>query len=168
MPVDVAARVLENRPLSRDYNVLTLDAPAIAAAAAPGQFVMVKPGTGLDPLLRRPFSLFEILRGADGAPRGISILSKRIGPSTRLIYDAREGHHVDCLGPLGRPFTAVDPPSEAWLVAGGVGLAPFATLAQALRARGVGTTLFYGARTGGELFYLDFFRTLGVELVLRV
>ena len=27
-------------------------------------------------------------------------------------------------------------------------------------------TLFYGARRGGELFYLDFFRALGVELVL--
>ena len=35
-----------------------------------------------------------------------------------------------------------------------------------MRARGVATTLFYGARTGRELFYLDFFRALGVELVL--
>ena len=52
------------------------------------------------------------------------------------------------------------------MVAGGVGLAPFATLAAALRARGVTTTLFYGARRAAELFYLDFFRDLGVELVL--
>ena len=52
------------------------------------------------------------------------------------------------------------------MVAGGVGLAPFATLAEALRARGVQTTLFYGARRAAELFYLDLFRDLGVELVL--
>ena len=52
------------------------------------------------------------------------------------------------------------------MVAGGVGLAPFATLAEALRARGVRTTLFYGARRAAELFYLDLFRGLGVELVL--
>jgi dihydroorotate dehydrogenase electron transfer subunit len=52
------------------------------------------------------------------------------------------------------------------MVAGGVGLAPFAALAQALRARGVSCTLFYGARRAGELFYLDFFRALDVELVL--
>src|SRR5207253_4057267 len=63
-------------------------------------------------------------------------------------------------------FTVIDPPGEAWMVAGGVGLAPFATLAEALRARHVKTTLFYGARRGDELFYLDFFRGLGVELVL--
>ena len=166
MPVDVSAEVIENRPLSNEYNVLALAAPEIAAAAAPGQFVMVKAGGSFDPLLRRPFSVFEILRDASGRPRGVSILSKRIGPSTRLLYDTRPGQRVDCLGPLGRPFTAVDPPAEAWMVAGGVGLAPFATIAQALRARGVKAVLFYGARRGEELFYLDFFRALDVELVL--
>jgi NAD(P)H-flavin reductase len=41
--------------LSSDYNILVLGAPEIAAAAEPGQFVMVKAGTGHDPLLRRPF-----------------------------------------------------------------------------------------------------------------
>jgi dihydroorotate dehydrogenase electron transfer subunit len=166
MPVDVSAEVIENRPLSNDYNVLALDAPAIAAAAEPGQFVMIKSGGSLDPLLRRPFSVFEILRDERGVPRGLSILSKRIGPSTTLLYNSRSGQRIDCLGPLGRPFTAVDPPVEGWMIAGGVGLAPFATLAQALRARGVKTALFYGARSGTELFYLDFFRALDVELVL--
>ena len=52
------------------------------------------------------------------------------------------------------------------MVAGGVGLAPFATLAEALAARGTPTTLFYGARSGQELFYLEFFERLGVTLVL--
>ena len=166
MPFDVAADVTDNRRLSADYNVLALAAPAIAAAAAPGQFVMVKLATGHDPLLRRPFSVFEVLLGSDGSPAGITLLNKRIGPSTSLIYSARPGQVAACLGPLGRPFTVVDPPADAWMVAGGVGLAPFAALAQALRARGVACTLFYGARRADELFYLDFFRALDVELVL--
>ncbi|MGH9173401.1 MAG: dihydroorotate dehydrogenase electron transfer subunit, partial [Vicinamibacterales bacterium] len=33
-------------------------------------------------------------------------------------------------------------------------------------ASGTPTTLFYGARSGRELFYLDFFERLGVRLVL--
>src|SRR5437660_8546451 len=105
MPVDVAAEIISNRPLSADYNVLGLSAPAIALAAQPGQFVMVKVGAGLDPLLRRPFSVFEILRSGSGTPTGITLLSKRIGPSTAMIYDARPGQSAACLGPLGRPFT---------------------------------------------------------------
>jgi dihydroorotate dehydrogenase electron transfer subunit len=166
MPIDVAAQVLDNRPLSADYNVLALEAPAIAAAAAPGQFVMIKPGFGHDPLLRRPFSVFEVLRDHGGVPTGLSILNKRIGVSTNLVYAAQRGQRIDCLGPLGRPFTIVDRPTDAWMVAGGVGLAPFAALAESLRARNVTATLFYGARNGGELFYLDFFRGLGVDVVL--
>jgi dihydroorotate dehydrogenase electron transfer subunit len=166
MPADVAAEVIANRRLSDDYNVLALAAPSIAQSVAPGQFVMVKAFAGHDPLLRRPFSVFEILRDSNGQPSGISILSKRIGRSTALLYDARPGQPIACLGPLGRPFSLVDAPGEAWMVAGGVGLAPFATLAEGLKRRGVKQTLFYGARRAAELFYLDLFRALDVELVL--
>jgi len=165
-PVDVAAEVTSNRALSADYNILSLAAPTIGAAAAPGQFVMVKAGSGHDPLLRRPFSVFEVLRDARGVPSGISLLNKRIGASTALLYAARPGQLVACFGPLGRPFTPVEPPVEAWMVAGGIGLAPFATLSESLHERGVRSTLFYGARRAAELFHLDFFGHLEIELVL--
>ena len=166
MPVDVDAAVIANTRLSEDYSVVALAAPAIASLAAPGQFVMVKPSRGTDPLLRRPFSIFEILRDSSGAPSGISILNKRIGIGTGLLYEAEPGSHVACLGPLGRPFEPVAPPAEAWMVAGGVGLAPFATLAEALRARGTHTTLFYGARRASELYYVDLFERLGTTIVV--
>jgi dihydroorotate dehydrogenase electron transfer subunit len=165
-PTDVVAEVIANTRLSSDYNVIALAAPAIAAASLPGQFVMVKAGRGHDPLLRRPFSVFEVLRDARRVPTGISLLNKRIGVSTGLLYDAAPGQRVACLGPLGRSFSLVDPPVEAWMVAGGVGLAPFAALAESLARRSVRTTLFYGARRAAELFHLDLFRALGVELVL--
>jgi dihydroorotate dehydrogenase electron transfer subunit len=58
VPVDFDARVLANRRLSPDYHVLALGAPEIAAATEPGQFVMVKAGHDLEPLRRRPFSVF--------------------------------------------------------------------------------------------------------------
>jgi dihydroorotate dehydrogenase electron transfer subunit len=166
MIVDVHAAVLENTRLSADYNVLVLEAPAIAAAARPGQFVMLKPRDGHDPLLRRPFSIFEVLRAADGRPRALSILNKRVGRGTGLLADVAPGDHVDCLGPLGQPFEPVAPPAEAWLVAGGVGLAPFATLADALLARGTRTTLFYGARRAADLHCAAQFEQRGLPVVV--
>jgi dihydroorotate dehydrogenase electron transfer subunit len=162
---DVEARVIRNTRLSPDYNVIALAAPDIAAATRPGQFVMVKSGRSGDPLLRRPFSVFEVLR-SNNRVDGLTLLSKRIGVTTSMLFDAVEGDTISCLGPLGRPFELVDPPAEAWMVAGGVGLAPFATLGDALLARGTKTTLFYGARSGAELFYLDWFRSRGIRLVL--
>ena len=165
MPVDLEARVVANARLSLDYNVIALAAPDIAFASAPGQFVMVKLGRGSVPLLRRPFSVFEVLR-TNGQINGLTLLNKRVGATTDMLFEAVEGDVVSCLGPLGRPFELVDPPGEAWMVAGGVGLAPFATLTEALRDRGIAVTLFYGARSGRELFYLDWFQARGVRLVL--
>jgi dihydroorotate dehydrogenase electron transfer subunit len=166
VPCDIDAAVISNTRLSEDYNVLALAAPAIAGLARPGQFVMVKTSRGADPLLRRPFSIFEVLRSGNGLPTGLSLLNKRIGIGTRLLYDAEPGAHIACLGPLGRPFEPVEPPIKAWMVAGGVGLAPFLTLAEALVARGTSTTLFYGARRASELYYVDVFERIGVRAVL--
>lgn len=162
---DVDARVIENRRLSADYNVLSLEAPEIARATEPGQFVMVKPHRSIEPLLRRPFSVFEILREG-GRPVGVSILSKRVGVTTSQIFDAEPGQHVQCLGPLGRAFSLPVAGTEVWMVAGGVGLAPFWTVAETLAGHGVPLTLFYGGRRDQDLFYLDYFERLGVSLVL--
>ena len=76
MAVDVLAEVLSNTRLSPDYNVLALSAPDVARHAKPGQFVMLKTSLGTDPLLRRPFSIFEHIRDASGSLSGM--------PSDRL------------------------------------------------------------------------------------
>ena len=165
-PIDVDATVIANRRLSRDYNVLTLSAPEVGAKTIAGQFVMVRPADMAETLLRRPFSVFEVIRDSAGAPTAISIFNKRAGRTTNRLYEAEPGERIACLGPLGRPYTAVSPPAEAWMVAGGVGLAPFATLAEALASTRTPTTLFYGARSDRELFYVEFFERLGVTLVL--
>lgn len=165
-PVDVDARIAANHRLSDAYNILELEAPEIARQTRPGQFVMVKRALGSEPLLRRPFSVFEVLRGTGGAATGLSLLSKQVGAVTRDLYRAEPGERLRCLGPLGVPFSVVGPPTRAAMVAGGVGLAPFATLAEALRARGVDTTLFYGGRSSDDLYRIAFFERLGVRVVV--
>ena len=164
MLVDVEAMVIANRPLSHGYNVVSLAAPEIARRSRPGQFVMVKPRDGLDPLLRRPFSVFEILHDEQGEPVGISLLNKHVGVATGLLFNAQPDDRVACLGPLGQPFVGVDPPAEAWMVAGGVGLAPFVTLADDLSRRGTPARLFYGARSAADLHCLDLFDSRSCKL----
>jgi dihydroorotate dehydrogenase electron transfer subunit len=166
MLFDVAAEVTANTRLSPDYNVISLRAPEIAQVAGPGQFVMVKPQAGIDPLLRRPFSIFERVLDASGTPVGITLLNKRVGAGTKLLFAAEPGDRVGVLGPLGQPFVPVDPPAEAWMVAGGVGLAPFSTLDAALKARGTPRRLFYGARSKADLHYADHFERDGAHLHL--
>lgn len=166
MPIDVEAVVLSNTRLSDEFNVLALAAPELATSARPGQFVMIKPKEGTDPLLRRPFSVFQIFRDGAGAAVGITIFNKRVGRGSGLLFDAAVGSRLPCLGPLGHAFEPVSPPEDAWMVAGGVGLAPFMTLAESLRERGTTTTLFYGARRASDLFFTEEFERLGVRVVV--
>ena len=164
--MDVDAVVLSNDRLSEAYNVVRLASPEIAANCQPGQFVMVKRGLAAEPLLRRPFSIFEILRDDKGHLVGFSLLNKRVGVVTNALFTLEPGEQLQCMGPLGRPFSPVAAPGEAWMVAGGVGLAPFATLAEAVREREASATLFYGGRSAADLYYTDMFERLGVRVVL--
>jgi dihydroorotate dehydrogenase electron transfer subunit len=166
MPVDVNAVVVSNSLLSSSYNVLALAAPEVASQARPGQFVMVKPSKGNDTLLRRPFSIFEVLRDENQQITGMSLLNKQVGLTTRALFRLSQGDHIQCLGPLGRPFSVANRTERAWMVAGGVGLAAFYTLAAALKKQGVDSTLFYGGRSSSDLFHLKNFRNLGVRLEL--
>ena len=166
MPLDVDAVILSNERLTEYYNIIRLAAPEIAADCLPGQFVMVKRIFDTEPLLRRPFSIFEILQDDHGRIEGFSLLNKRVGVVTSTLFALQPGERLDCLGPLGHPFSFVDPPTEAWMVAGGVGLAPFETLAQILRRRGTTTTLFYGGQSTSDIFHLNFFDRLGVRIVI--
>jgi len=166
MPVDADAEVLASTRLSSDYCVVSFRAPALASAIRPGQFVMIRTSPSATPLLRRPYSVFERIRDADGSLVGFSILNKRVGLGSALLYDAAPGARLSCLGPLGRPFSPPPPGTEAWMVAGGTGLAPFETLTEDLAAAGVACTLFYGARRAEELFCVEAFERRGTRIVL--
>ena len=70
---------------------------------------MVKPARGMDPLLRRPFSVFEVLRGRrraihrHHAPQQTH--RRRHRPALRRRARALAS---TCLGPLGRPFEPIE------------------------------------------------------------
>ena len=87
----------------------------------PGQFFMLEaPGR----VLPRPFSLCT-------APRHeLGFLVDPVGPGTRAIAALETGDSIGILGPLGNGFR-LDVPKPL-LVGGGIGIAPFPYLAEAL------------------------------------
>ena len=93
-PVDVSSHVLANHRLSDLYNVIELEAPDIGRSSRPGQFVMVKTAVGRAPLLRRPFSVFEVLRDSCGTVTGVSLLSKRVGTVTDELHTLEPGDRL--------------------------------------------------------------------------
>ena len=144
--------ILTKDRLAADVYRLTLQAPRIAAAAQPGQFVMVRVSDGLDPLLRRPFSIHR--RSAEGT---LSLLFKVIGKGTAMLARRCMGDQLDLIGPLGNGFDFPDK-GPVCLIGGGMGIAPLLFLAEELHRTGRETGndhVLLGARTKDELTPLD-------------
>jgi dihydroorotate dehydrogenase electron transfer subunit len=145
--------------------VLAFRSAEIAAAARPGQFLMLSVADTIDPLLRRPMAFYEVL-GPPGAPTGFSILVERTGRGTTLLSRLQPGDSVNMLAPLGTAFDPPAPGTAAVLVMGGVGAAPFPLFAESLIARGQSVHAFIGGRTSDHLLCADDLRDLGAEVTV--
>lgn len=157
------AWVIDHAQVAQQTYRLRLKAPQIAARANAGQFVMLRVGTGLDPLLRRPFSFHQIFP-EDGT---IEVLYRVVGRGTWRLTQCGAGTTLDLIGPLGNAFEL--PPegvSRLVLVAGGIGIAPLFALLQKITAHRpeADVHLFYGARTAAELLPASIFAGYPVSI----
>lgn len=170
------ATVLENVAVARETYRLRLDCAEMARDIRPGQFVMVRPGEGSDPLLGRPFALYDVVRDADGTPCAVDVVYLVVGPGTSALSGRRPGDRLDVWGPLGNGFGPA-PGGAVWFLAGGIGQTPFLALGKAWLGRvsawsdPAGTpctsaTLFYGVRSADLLAGLEDFRSAGIEVKL--
>lgn len=149
--VQVSVRVVATEPVGA-YQLITLDAPTIAAGAEPGQFVAVAVG-GPDTatLLRRSFALYT----AEPSTGRIQIVVAEHGRGTAWLVRVTPGMALDVVGPLGRAFRLPTRSGTAVLVAGGYGSAPMFDLARRLRAAGSVVCMVVGAGSAQRLFGVD-------------
>jgi dihydroorotate dehydrogenase electron transfer subunit len=85
-------RVIDNRNLWADAQLITFDAPVVGRALRPGQFAFVRDATTFDPYLRRVLWLYQIEN-----TRVAFTLSAR----DPLAVRSRVGDMLDLLAPLG-------------------------------------------------------------------
>ena len=157
-----SSAILSNQEISPGYWRIRLTAPQEFAAATPGQFVMVQISNAIDPLLRRPFAIFDA--GFPTSTGGyFEMLYKVVGKGTTILSTLHETDHVDILGPLGTGFDQGHDDEEKLIVGGGIGLAPLYLLARELVTRKSPVRLFAGGRTRDDILCLSEFERLGVE-----
>jgi dihydroorotate dehydrogenase electron transfer subunit len=140
--------VLKQIRLAPLHYRLTLAAPEAAREARPGQFLHVRCGETLDPLLRRPISIHAV----DREKGELSLLYRVAGRGTALLSEKKKGDTISLLGPLGRGFTMPSVSEKVSVVAGGIGIAPLYFLLQEIGARGQAATVFWGAATREQFF----------------
>jgi dihydroorotate dehydrogenase electron transfer subunit len=124
-----------------------------AMEAGPGQFVMAwLPGEG-----EKPFSLSFCGSGR------IGLTVAAVGPFSSRLHSLKAGDSLGIRGPLGKGFGLHG--KNVAGVGGGCGSAPLGFLIEELRRAGKRVTFINGAKTQGELFFVERAREAGAEVV---
>ena len=158
--------ILEFRLLAPDIWLMNVEAPRVAKAAQPGQFVIVR---GTDDGERIPLTVADY----DREQGTISIVIQAVGASTRKIVALEEGGALaDFAGPLGQPSEFIHETPEALrarkflFIAGGVGAAPVYPQVKWLHEHGVEADVIVGARNREMLIITDELRKVAGNLYL--
>jgi dihydroorotate dehydrogenase electron transfer subunit len=169
--------VLLNEKLARDTYRIRLEGPAMAQAIRPGQFLMIRLMVANDPLLGRPFALYDTVLDAQGQPMAIDVVYLVVGRVTSALARLQPGDQVIIWGPLGNGFRNFDHIGHVTFVAGGIGQTPFLAYARELlgtrgyagspsRKLADGVTMCYGVRIADLAACVDEFREAGCEVHL--
>jgi dihydroorotate dehydrogenase electron transfer subunit len=140
IPVNaIITKVVEETPTIRTFFFDT------SFELIPGQFVMVW------------------IRGVDEIPMALSyenaITVQKVGSATSALFELGECDSVGIRGPFGNGFDINK--GRLLLVAGGVGAAPLAPLAEKAGAAGAKITTLLGAKTKEELLFRKRFEAVG-------
>ena len=161
--IQSAGKVISNKKVKPGYFLMGIRCPSIAKKAKPGQFLTIRCGSdsATTPLLRRPFGFHRI------SASGFEILCEIVGKGTRFLSGLKPGDKVDILGPLGNGFSVRKGDKNFIIVAGGIGVAPLASLAESLtRIKKAEVYAIIGARSKKSLLCEDHFNNIGIKTMI--
>jgi dihydroorotate dehydrogenase electron transfer subunit len=154
---------------------MRVDASGIAQRIVPGQFVMARLEGLVDPMLGRPFALYDVVRDESGEAVALDFVYLVHGKLTTALEACRPGQRVELWGPLGNGFEPMSC-DRLIMVAGGIGYTPFLALGKealgnahyGLPHRDGGdakeVVMAYGVRTADLLAGEADFRDAGIDL----
>ncbi len=153
-------KIVAKEQLSEDVFTAQIEAPLIARARKPGQFVIISINN--EYAERIPLTI----AGADPEKGTIRLIWQRIGKTTAELADLQQGDEIaNVAGPLGRP-THIENFGSVVCVGGGIGNAPLLPITKALKQAGNKITAILGARNKELLILEDEFARISDELII--
>jgi dihydroorotate dehydrogenase electron transfer subunit len=146
----LSGEILANKKYGENLYKLEVFSPYVCRNCQPGQFVNIKCAYEgvLDPLLRRPFSVYEV----DKKFNVFSILYLVKGKGTEFLARLVKGEMLVFMGPLGIGFKDSEEIKNYLLLGGGIGVAPLSLIAKELVD--TGKNVFFLAGFKDEAFFL--------------
>jgi len=153
-------KIVGKRQLGQDIFWARVQAPLIAGARKPGQFIILSIDN--DYSERIPLTI----AGADPDAGTIDLIWQRVGKTTTEMADLKEGDEIaNVSGPLGTP-THIEELGTVVCVGGGIGAAPLLPIATALKQAGNTVLTILGFRSQDRLILEPEFAAISDELIV--
>ena len=144
---------------SDDVYMQVIEAPAVAAACQPGQFIILMIHEEGE---RIPLTIADFDREAGT----ITVVVQAVGTSTRHLQTLGAGDSIsNFIGPLGMP-SEIEKVGTVICAGGGVGVAPIYPIARALKEAGNKVISIIAARNQSLLFWEDKMREVSDDLIV--
>ena len=156
----MAHKIISKKQLSEDVFTADIEAPLVARAARPGQFIILSVNDEFGE--RIPLTIVE----ANRQKGTIKIIWQRVGKTTAHLADLNVGESIAAVtGPLGKP-THIENFGTVVCVGGGIGCAPLLPIAKTLKEAGNKIVAILGARSKQLLILEDQFRKISDEVII--
>ena len=144
-------RIVRKEILTPIITLMEVEAPRLASAAQPGQFLIVRADEEGE---RIPLTVCDYNREKGT----VTIVTQAVGASSKEICNLEEGEcFTDVVGPLGQPSEFIHLPDEELkkmsfvFIAGGLGTAPVYPQAKYFHEKGAKVDVIIGAKTADML-----------------
>ena len=160
MPIHEIAKIVDHKEVASEHYKMTVSSSYISQNAMPGQFVLIRCGNELDPLLRRPLSINRVNKNE----KTFDLLYKVKGKGTEILSKLQIGELADIIGPLGNSYTIDTSKQVAIMVGGGYGIVPLLLLADELKGKIKAIYSLIGTKNESCLFCEREFKDIGVQV----
>jgi len=156
----VSHKIISKGKLSENVFTAEIEAPLVAQARKPGQFVIISINSEYSE--RIPLTIAD----SDRQKGTIRLIWQSVGKTTAELADMQAGEKIaNLVGPLGKP-THIENFGTVVCVGGGIGSAPLLPIAKALKQAGNKIISILGARSKELLILEDEFAQISDELVI--
>ncbi|MBD3236554.1 MAG: NADPH-dependent glutamate synthase [Candidatus Eisenbacteria bacterium] len=150
-------RIAKREVFSPQSFLWEVEAPAIAGATQPGQFVIIR-------LHERGERIPLTIADFDRERGTVTLVVQVVGKTTKQMMEIPEGEDFpDIVGPLGKP-SELESFGTVVLVGGGLGVAPVFPILRGMKQAGNRTISIIGFRNKDLVFWEEKFREFSDEL----
>ena len=163
MKINCKAEIIKIEKLKEDIYKFSVKAEEIVSQAKPGQFIEIRVVDWVEPLLRRPISIYNLEKETGT----LEFIFQVKGKGTTLLAQRKVGEKLDIIGPIGYGTFSIKEYKKVAIIGGGIGIFPLYELSKQLKQNtSTNVSVYIGFRNKDLITLEEEFKSVSDKLTI--